>query len=63
MRRFLVATTVCGVVIAAATIGSAVVLAGLVARIITDPASRSVGTLVAPIALLAGLWLVRVVAQ
>lgn len=63
MRRFLVATTVCGVVIAGATIGSAMVLAGLVARIITDPASRSAGTLAAPIVLLAGLWLVRVVAQ
>ena len=63
MRRFLVATTACGVVIAGATIGSAVVLAGLIARIITDPASRTVGALAAPIALLAALWLVRVVTQ
>ncbi|MEH3142003.1 MAG: thiol reductant ABC exporter subunit CydD [Mycobacterium kyogaense] len=63
MRRFLVATTACGVVIAGATIGSAVLLAGLVARIITDPASRTVGALAAPIALLAALWFVRAVTQ
>lgn len=63
MRRFLVATTVCGVVIAGATIGSAVVLAGLVARIITDPASRTIGALAAPITLLATLWIVRVLTQ
>ncbi|MCG7593460.1 thiol reductant ABC exporter subunit CydD [Mycobacterium sp. PSTR-4-N] len=63
MRRFLVATTVCGVAIAAATIGSAVVLASLVARIITDPASRTLGDLAAPVTLLAALWAVRVLTQ
>ncbi|TRW83389.1 thiol reductant ABC exporter subunit CydD [Mycolicibacterium sp. 018/SC-01/001] len=63
MRRFLLTSTICGVVIAGATIGSAVVLAGLVARIITDPASRTVEVLAAPITLLAALWLVRVLTQ
>lgn len=63
MRRFLAATTVCGVVIAGATIGSSVVLAAIVARVITDPASRSVDGLAGPIAILAALWGVRTVAQ
>lgn len=63
MRRFLLTTTVCGVVIACATIGSAVVLAGLVARIITDPASRTVEALAAPVTVLATLWILRVVTQ
>ncbi|MBX7454390.1 thiol reductant ABC exporter subunit CydD [Mycolicibacterium sp. 3033] len=63
MRRFLVASTVCGVVIAGATIGSAVVIAGLVARITTDPASRTVDDLAPAITLLAALWFVRVLTQ
>ncbi|WNG90001.1 thiol reductant ABC exporter subunit CydD [Mycobacterium sp. ITM-2016-00317] len=63
MRRFLVATTACGVLIAACTIASAVVLAGIVARVITDPASRSVSALGVPIAILGALWLIRTVTQ
>ncbi|KRE34498.1 ABC transporter ATP-binding protein [Mycobacterium sp. Soil538] len=63
MRRFLAATTVCGVVIAAATIGSSVALAAIVARVITDPASRSVGLLAGPISILVALWGVRTLAQ
>jgi ATP-binding cassette, subfamily C, bacterial CydD len=63
MRRFLVATTVCGVLIAAATIGAAMTLAGIVARVITDPASRSVSALAASLALLVALWGVRTLAQ
>lgn len=63
MRRFLAATTVCGMVLAACTIGSAVVLAGVVARVITDPASRDPGALSVPIAVLAALWAVRAIAQ
>ncbi len=49
--------------IAACTIGSAVVLAGIVARVITDPASRSVDALLAPIAILLALWTVRTLAH
>ncbi|QZT64720.1 thiol reductant ABC exporter subunit CydD [Mycolicibacterium austroafricanum] len=63
MRRFLMATTACGVLIAACTIASAVVLAGIVARVITDPASRSVGELSTPIAILLVLWVFRALAQ
>ncbi|MEC9322938.1 MAG: thiol reductant ABC exporter subunit CydD, partial [Actinomycetota bacterium] len=59
MRRFLVATTACGVLIAATTIASAIVLAGIVARVITDPASRELAVLTAPITLLAALWVLR----
>lgn len=57
------ATTVCGVVIAGATIGSSVVLAAIVARVITDPASRSVDQLAGPIAILVALWGVRTLTQ
>lgn len=63
MRRFLVATTAFGVLIAACTIASAVVLAGIVARVITDPTSRSVGELGGPIAILLALWMFRALAQ
>ncbi|PQE02187.1 thiol reductant ABC exporter subunit CydD [Mycobacterium sp. EPG1] len=63
MRRFLAATTVFGVLIAACTIGSAVVLASIVARVITDPASRSPGILAPALSALVALWTVRVLAQ
>lgn len=63
MRRFLAANTVCGVVIAAAAIGSSVALAAIVARVITDPASRSVSLLAGPISILVALWGVRTLAQ
>lgn len=59
MRRFLVATTACGVLIAACTIASAVVLASVVARVVTDPASRSVAALGGPLVILLVLWTVR----
>lgn len=63
MRRFLAATTACGVIIAACTIASSVVLAGIVAGVITDPAARSVDALAAPIAILLALWTVRTLAH
>ena len=59
MRRFLVATTVCGVLISACTIASAVVLADIVARVITDPGARSLRGLLAPLSLLLLLWAFR----
>ena len=40
MRRFLAATVGCGVVISSCAIGSAIVLAGIVARVVTDPSAR-----------------------
>ncbi|MGD9621235.1 MAG: thiol reductant ABC exporter subunit CydD [Mycolicibacterium sp.] len=61
MRRFLIATTMCGVLTAACTIASAVVLAAVVARVITDPASREFGQHTASIAVLTALWTARTV--
>jgi ATP-binding cassette subfamily C protein CydD len=63
MRRFLVATTVCGVLIAACTLASAVVLADVVARVITDPAERSIGSMSTALGILLTLWVIRAVIQ
>ena len=41
LRRFLAAAVGCGVVISGCAIGSAIVLAGVVARVVTDPSARS----------------------
>ena len=45
MRRYLLASVACGVLISGSTIASAVVLAQIVAGVITEPASRSAGAL------------------
>jgi ATP-binding cassette subfamily C protein CydD len=63
MRRFLVATTVCGMLIAACTLASAVVLAGLVARVITDPAERHLGRMSVSLGILLLLWAIRTAMQ
>lgn len=63
MRRYLIMSVVCGTVVAAATIASAVVLARIVAGVITDPASRSLAHWTASLAILVSLWLIRTVAQ
>jgi ATP-binding cassette, subfamily C, bacterial CydD len=59
LRRFLVAAVGCGVVISGCAIGSAVVLASIVARVITDPAARSLGACRGPLLILLALWVVR----
>jgi len=59
MRRFLIASVTCGVVITASTIASAVVLAHMVAGVITDPGTRTVTHWAGPLWILAALWLVR----
>lgn len=63
MRGFLIATVACGTVIAGCAIGAAVILGHLVAGVITDPTTRSVGFWGTELALLAGLWTVRTAAQ
>ncbi|WP_173839740.1 thiol reductant ABC exporter subunit CydD [Mycolicibacterium rutilum] len=63
MRRYLVKAVGCGVLIAAATIASAVVLAQIVAGIITDPAAWRLEQWAGPLALLSALWTLRAVAQ
>jgi ATP-binding cassette subfamily C protein CydD len=59
MRRFLVSTTACGVLIAGATIASAVVLADIVARVITDPPARTLDHLQVSLSILLALWAFR----
>ncbi|MEU0496278.1 thiol reductant ABC exporter subunit CydD [Mycobacterium sp. NPDC006124] len=62
-RRHLVLTTSCGVVITGSAIAAAVVLAHLLAGLITDPASRSIGHWSLPLWALLALWVIRVLAQ
>ena len=59
MRRYLVASAACGVLIGGATVASAWVLAHLVAGVITDPASRTVAHWSGHLLILAGLWAIR----
>jgi ATP-binding cassette subfamily C protein CydD len=59
MRRYLVASVACGVVLTGATIASAVVMAHIVAGIITEPASRTLTHWAGPLWILLSLWFVR----
>jgi ATP-binding cassette subfamily C protein CydD len=59
MRRFLLASVACGVVISGATIASAVILAQIVADVITDPASRTLAQWAGPLWILVSLWVIR----
>jgi ATP-binding cassette, subfamily C, bacterial CydD len=61
LRRYLVAAVGCGVVISACAIGSAVVLAGVVARVVGDPAARDLRVWLGPLSILLALWVVRTV--
>jgi ATP-binding cassette, subfamily C, bacterial CydD len=63
LRRFLAATTVCGVVISGCAIGSAVLLAHITSRVITDPAARSLGRWTPMLSALLMLWAVRALAH
>lgn len=63
MRRYLAAAVLCGAVISAATIAGACLLARVVAGIITDPGTRTLGSWSTELAILAGVWAARVVAQ
>jgi ATP-binding cassette subfamily C protein CydD len=57
----LVATTVCGVVISGCAIGSAILLAHIASRVITDPTARSLGRWAPMLSLLVVVWAVRAV--
>lgn len=63
MRGYLIASVVCGVLITGTTIGAAVVLADVVAGVITDPTTRHLRHWAGPLALLTGLWAIRSAAQ
>ncbi|MEX7473230.1 thiol reductant ABC exporter subunit CydD [Mycobacterium adipatum] len=63
MRRYLTAAVLSGAVIAATTVAGACVLARVAAGIITDPATRTLGYWATDLAILGGIWVVRVAAQ
>ena len=63
MRRYVLASVLWGVVIAACAIGTAVLLGHLVAGIITEPATRTVGHWRTELLILAALWTVRALSQ
>lgn len=63
MRRYLVASVACGVAITGTTIASAVVLAQIVAGVITDPSSRAVAQWADQLWILLVLWIVRTLAH
>ncbi len=59
MRRFLVASVGCGVVISGCAIGSAIVLASVVTRIVTDPSAHIRRDWLGPLSILLTLWVIR----
>lgn len=61
LRRYLVAAVGCGVVISGCAIGSAIVLAGIVARMVGDRPARDPRAWLAPLSILLALWAVRTV--
>jgi ATP-binding cassette, subfamily C, bacterial CydD len=63
MRRFLAASVVCGVVISGTTIASAVVLAHVIAGVITDPTTRTVAHWAGSLWILVALWAIRTLAH
>ncbi|MFN8068543.1 MAG: thiol reductant ABC exporter subunit CydD [Mycolicibacterium insubricum] len=63
VRRFLVADAVAGVTVSVATLAASVLTAAIVAGVITDPASRTVAHWAPALAGLAGVWVLRGVAQ
>jgi ATP-binding cassette, subfamily C, bacterial CydD len=63
MRRHLVASVCCGVLIAAATLATAVLLARVIAGVVSDPRARTLGHWASELVLLVVIWTVRVVSQ
>ncbi|OMC47258.1 thiol reductant ABC exporter subunit CydD [Mycobacterium sp. IS-2888] len=63
MRRFLAAAVGCGVVISGCAVGSAIVLAGIVARVVTDPTARGLRGWAGPLSILLALWVIRTAAH
>jgi ATP-binding cassette, subfamily C, bacterial CydD len=63
LRRYLIAAVACGVVISGCAIGSAIVLASIVARVVADPAVRNLHYWLGPLSILLTLWVVRTAAN
>jgi ATP-binding cassette, subfamily C, bacterial CydD len=61
LRRYLVAEVGCGVLISGCAIGSAIVLASIVARVLGDTSARSLRGWLGPLSILLALWAVRTV--
>jgi ATP-binding cassette subfamily C protein CydD len=61
LRRYLVAVVGCGVLISGCAIGSAIVLAGIVARAVGEPSAQSLRGWLGPLSILLALWVVRAV--
>ncbi|ORB86958.1 thiol reductant ABC exporter subunit CydD [Mycobacterium kansasii] len=59
MRGYLIAAVACGVAISGCAIGSAVVLASIVARVVADPSTRHLGRWLGPLAIVLALWVIR----
>lgn len=62
LRRYLLAAVACGVVIAGCAIASAIVLARVVAGVVSDPSTRSLHHWAAPLSILVALWVFRTAA-
>lgn len=63
MRRYLAATVGCGVVISVCAIGSAVVLARIVAGVVGEAAPRDLRGWAGPLSILVALWTIRTTTQ
>src|ERR1700753_458469 len=63
MRRHLIASTCCGVVITGTAIGRAGLDAHILAGLVTQPHSRTLSHWSLALTVLSALWMVRVIAQ
>jgi ATP-binding cassette, subfamily C, bacterial CydD len=63
LRHFLAATVVCGVVISGCAIASAILLAHIASRVITDPSARNLRQWAPMLSILLAVWAVRTVAR
>jgi ATP-binding cassette subfamily C protein CydD len=61
LRRYLLAAVGCGVIISGCAVGSAIVLASVVARVAGDPSARHLRGWLGPLSILLALWVVRTV--
>ncbi|OBA77854.1 thiol reductant ABC exporter subunit CydD [Mycobacterium sp. 1164966.3] len=59
MRRYLAAAVACGVLISGCAVGSAVVLASIVAGVVSNPGAHSVHERLGPLSILLLLWVIR----
>ncbi|WP_239655352.1 thiol reductant ABC exporter subunit CydD [Mycobacterium riyadhense] len=59
----MVAAVACGVVISGCAIGSAIVLAGIVVRVVSDPSARCARCWAGPLSILLTLWVIRTLAH